>query len=236
MGFQRLGPPAALIPRLGVCICPPPSLAHPSDESLFDPKIIQGMIVFPGGFRYAESMNDLLELAPPQLAILIVPPRTTGLLLDLAADLAARGPLLVLDGGNRFNAYPVARRLSGTNALAHLRVARAFTCFQMLALLQTTETAGAPLLVLDPLATFNDENVPASERQYTFRRCVEELARLSRHRAVGIGLFNRPNPPEPAGGFISAENLAELASRTSDCRIYRLEPPLPAASLQPRLA
>jgi len=187
------------------------------------------MIVFSGNFRYAGGMDMLLDLAPPQLAVLIVPPRATGLLLDLAAELAARGPLLVLDGGNRFNAYPVARRLSGSTALAHLHVARAFTCFQMQALLQTTETDGPALLVLDPLATFNDENVPASERQYTFRRCVAELTRLSRRRPVGIGVLNRPDPM----GLI--EYLTEHTGRAGDCRIYRLEAAPAAASLQLRL-
>jgi hypothetical protein len=196
------------------------------DESLFDPKIIPGMIVFCSKFRYAGGMNVLLDLVPPQLAILIVPPRATALLLDLAAELAARGPLLVLDGGNRFNAYPVARRLNDSTALEHLQVARAFTCFQMQALLETTETDGPALLVLDPLATFNDENVPASERQYTFRRCVAELTRLSRRRPVGIGLLNRPDPL----GLIEY-----LIAHSRDCRVYRLESPPAAASLQLRL-
>lgn len=193
------------------------------------------MIVFLEKFRYAGGMKELLELAPPQLAILILPPHTTALLLELATDLAACGPLLVLDGGNRFNAYPIARRLRGTQALAHLRVARAFTCFQMLALLHATESTGVPLLVLDLLATFNDENVPASERKYTFRRCVDELTRLSQHRAVGVGVFNWPIQPELAGGFLSAEALAEQASRNGACHIYRLEPALPTTPIQPRL-
>jgi hypothetical protein len=163
------------------------------------------------------------------MAILIVPSRASGLLLDLAAELAARGPLLVLDGGNRFNAYPVARRLRGSTALAHLHVARAFTCFQMQALLESTATDGPALLVLDPLATFNDENVPASERQYTLRRCVVELARLSRLRPVGIGLLDRPDP------LGLSEYLVAHASRRGGCRVYRLETPPAAALLQPRL-
>jgi hypothetical protein len=187
------------------------------------------MIVFFRNFRYAGGMDVFLDLAPPQLAVLIVPSRAAGLLLDLAAELATRGPLLVLDGGNRFNAYPVARRLRGSQALARLHVARAFTCFQMLALLQATETDGPALLVLDPLATFHDENVPVSERQYTFHRCVAELTRLSRRRPVGIGLLSRPDPL----GMI--DYLAEHASRTGGCRIYRLESEPSAASLQPRL-
>lgn len=207
----------------------PPSLAHPADESFFDPKIIPGIIVFFASFRYAGGMDVLLDLAPPQLAVVIVPSQATGLLLDLAAELATRGPLLVLDGGNRFNAYPVARRLRGSQALAQLRVARAFTCFQMLALLQTTDTDGCALLVLDPLATFNDENVPAAERQYTFHGCVAELTRLSRRRPVGVGLLARADPL----GLI--DRLTEHASRAGSSRIYRLESPPPAASLQPRL-
>lgn len=180
-------------------------------------------------------MDDiLLDLAPPQLAILIVPSRATGLLLDLAAELAARGPLLVLDGGNRFNAYPVARRLRGSQALARLRLARAFTCFQMLALLQTTETEGGALLVLDPLATFNDDNVPAGERQYTFRGCVAELTRLSRRRPVGIGLIDRPDPLGLVDYLTEHTNRTD-PSRIGPCRVYRLEPEPAVVSLQPRL-
>jgi len=184
------------------------------------------MIVFCSEFGYAGGMDVLFNLVPPQLAILILPPRATGVLLDLAAGLAARGPLLVLDGGNRFNAYPVARQLNGAAALEHLQIARAFTCFQMQALLESTETGGPALLVLDPLATFNDENVPASERQYTFRRCVAELTRLSRCRPVGIGLLNRPDPL----GLVEY-----LIAHSRDCRVYRLEAEPPAVSLQPRL-
>jgi hypothetical protein len=187
------------------------------------------MIVLNDDFRYAEGMDFSLDLNPAQLAILIVPSRATELLLNLAAELADRGPLLVLDGGNRFNAYPVARRLHDPTALERLQVARAFTCFQMQALLQSTKTEGPALLVIDPLATFNDENVPASERQYTFRCCVAELARLSHSRPVGIGILDRPDPL----GLI--DYLVARASRSGDCRIYRLEAAPPAASLQPRL-
>jgi hypothetical protein len=191
------------------------------------------MIVFPAGFRYPGGMNILLDLDPPQLAVLIVPSRATGLLLDLSAELAARGPLLVLDGGNRFNAYPVARRLRSPQALAQLRVARAFTCFQMLALLQTTDTEGCALLVLDPLATFNDENVPAAERQYTFRGCVAELTRLSR-RPVGIGLIDRPDPLGLTDYLTEHANRTD-PSRIGPCRIFRLEPSPAEDSPQLRL-
>jgi hypothetical protein len=65
-------------------------------------------------------------------------------MLDLAARLALRGELRVLDGGNSFNAYTVARNLGRLvggggsaleEALQRIQVARAFTCYQVLTLL-----------------------------------------------------------------------------------------------------
>ena len=83
--------------------------------------------------------------------------------------------------------------------------------------------------MLDPLATFNDENVPPAERLYTFRGCVAELIRISRRRPVGVGLLARPDPL----GLIDI--LSERASRAGSCRIYQLESPPPPAASQLRL-
>src|SRR4030065_337535 len=62
-------------------------------------------------------------------------------LMGLAARLAQRAPLRVLDGGNCFNAYIVALALRQqttdvTAALERIRVSRAFTCYQMVTLLE----------------------------------------------------------------------------------------------------
>ena len=129
-------------------------------------------------------------------------------MLALAARLAWRGPLQVLDAGNRFNAYQVARFLRGDGAedfrqaLDRIRVARAFTPTQMLALLQATPASKDPTLVLDLLSTFYDESLPFSERQRTLLGCILELKQLSSAAPVVVSV--RPPPPsEPDPlGFI----------------------------------
>ena len=73
---------------------------------------------------------------------------------------ALRGPVTVLDGGNRFNAYLVARGARGqTELLERITVSRAFTCYQMLTLLETTHPLPRPILILDLLNTYYDESV-----------------------------------------------------------------------------
>lgn len=121
-------------------------------------------------------------------------------LFDEAAELALQGPLRVLDGGNCINVYPLARELRRrtTNlsaALRNVRLSRAFTCYQMLALLAETPADGTPTLVLDLLATFYDESVPLYESQRLLHLAVLELLRL---RAAGPLIVSARPPGQPA--------------------------------------
>jgi len=127
------------------------------------------------------------------------------LLLDLAASLALRGPLTVLDGGNCFNIYTVAQALrrGGGNmrqALGRIQVARAFTCYQMAALVcqalanSAVPEAAAPLMVLDFLNTFQDENVSLGERKRLLRSCLPALRQ--RCQAAPILISVRKEVPE----------------------------------------
>jgi hypothetical protein len=138
-------------------------------------------------------MNTLPELAPGRFSLLIVPHAAAQAFLELAAHLAWRGPLRVLDGGNCFNAYRVAGLLRQRTtrvrpALTRIRVARAFTCYQALALLQTSPEGPTPTLVLDLLSTFYDENVQLEERRRLLEASAAELHRLGRRAPVGVGV------------------------------------------------
>jgi hypothetical protein len=99
--------------------------------------------------------------AQPGFLVLVAPHAGRENMLVIAARLALRGPLRVLDGGNRFNAYLVARMLRYlgtddlTQSLRQIQIARAFTCYQMVKLLEETPVQGFPLLVIDLLDTFN---------------------------------------------------------------------------------
>jgi hypothetical protein len=141
------------------------------------------------------------------------------------AQLALQGPVRVLDGGNRFDAYPLARLIRRHTSeleetLQRIQVARAFTCYQMLALLAQTAEAPVPTLVLDLLATFLDENVALLERRYLLRQVVDHLVRLRGQAPIAISVS--PLSPE------QPRDLLEMLVEISD-RILRYEKPLPPA-------
>jgi len=112
-------------------------------------------------------------------------------MLACIATLALDRSVVVLDGGMLFNVYRVVMASHGvTRILNHIRFARAFTCYQMVSLLERTPAEEACVVILDLLSTFQDENVPAGERVRLLQTCLPHLARLSRGRGalVGVGL------------------------------------------------
>jgi len=134
----------------------------------------------------------------PRLSLVLGAHAAAVPMLELAARLAARGPLRVLDGGNRFNVYPEARSLrrltaDSAAALARIQLARAFTCYQMLTLLGESPAVVCPTLALDFLATFYDENVPLRESARLLNLALVELRRLSQDAPVVI---SARRPPE----------------------------------------
>jgi hypothetical protein len=90
---------------------------------------------------------ELLPLPAPGKFLLLVAPR--GILREavpeLIAQLALAGPLSILDCGNVFGAHRIARALRRAGpalqaGLENIRVARAFTCYQVVSLLAGTPT------------------------------------------------------------------------------------------------
>lgn len=110
-------------------------------------------------------------------------------MLSLIAALALENPLMVLDANNQFDAYRVARLIRRRTAnldpvLDRVFVARAFTCYQVVALFNQT----APLLhvVLDLLATFDDESVRPEECRRLLQLVLGRVRLLSHHAPVVI--------------------------------------------------
>jgi hypothetical protein len=159
-------------------------------------------------------------------------------MLILSARLARYGALQILDAGNQFNAYEVARSLRMESAedfqqaLERIRVARAFTPYQLLALLEATPTGpnrmypSAPTLVLDLLNTFYDDNLPQPERRRLLVRCTAELRRLSQAAVVVVSV--RPTPPAQEDPL----RLVEMVKEASD-EVLLFEEMAPV--VQPRL-
>jgi hypothetical protein len=134
--------------------------------------------------------------------------------------------VIMLDGANRFDPYMVssfARKalIPPERLLKRIRIARAFTCYQMatlmgeqLASLLRQEGATAQpqkpwVILLGPITTFLDEDVPEREVRPLFER---SLRRVEEMAVGGIPFFLfQPNPPNPPlvkggeGGFMSSK-------------------------------
>lgn len=148
---------------------------------------------------------------PRRLLLVIAPHAARPLMLELAARAALGSPLRVLDGGNQFNVYPVAQELRRHTAdlraaLQRIHVARAFTCYQMAALLEDSLPQAQPTLVLDLLSTFYDEDVRVEEASHLLKGCLAELRRLAQ---AGALVISARQPPEACADRAARAGLLE---------------------------
>jgi len=160
-----------------------------------------------------------------RLLVLTAPHAAAQLMLELAARLALSGELRMLDGGNRFNVYPVARTIRRytaelTAALARIQLTRAFTCYQAASMLADLPADNRPLLVLDLLTTFYDQSVNLDESRRLLAGCIPHLQRLS--AAAPVVVSAKPPAPLCPERTVLTEMLQEAASGA-----WQLEP-LPA--------
>ena len=137
----------------------------------------------------------------------------------VAGWMAGKGiEVIVLDGANRFNAYTVssfARRtlIPPEKLLKSIRIARAFTCYQMatlmgeqlISLLKQEEATKLRqrrwVILLGPLTTFLDEDVPEREVRPLFERSLRKIEGMA-SGGVPFLLFQShpPSPPLRKGG------------------------------------
>ncbi len=142
-------------------------------------------------------------------------------LRPLAAAAAAWGvargsKVLVVDAANRFDPYQLvrearARGLAPRDTLSRVQVARAFTCHQLVRLLQEglpyPLEPGTLLLVLGPVSLFYDEQVPLAERRRLFRDLISLLTSV---KAQAPLLLMQPTLPRGATNRHFGRLLAPL--------------------------
>ena len=188
--------------------------------------------------RTPEDMNSSLELKAGSWMLLVGPSSLNTSLLRGIAHLPVLVPAAqvqtqvgehagvhVLDGGNRFNGYTLARAAYGRQEILNrITVRRAFTCYQMLALLESTPASDGPFVILDLLRTFYDESVQAGERKRLLRACIAQMQRLEQ---AGGGLVS-VHPPALASPA-AVELLGMLQEAAADT--FFVQPPLMAAGL-----
>lgn len=139
-------------------------------------------------------MDLLPYLKNGSLIVSLVPhARHTSLIPDLIAELALCGPVTVLDGGNCFPAYRIAqlirRKSLQVNYISkRIFVRRAFTCYQMVNLLENTPACGYPHIILDLLSTFQDDQIKPNEADRLLTLCLSHIERLRLAAPVAIML------------------------------------------------
>lgn len=163
------------------------------------------------------DMNRLTIPEPHQCYVVIGGRTAASRLLDLAARLAIRGPLLLLDCGNRANPLPIVRELrrltnDPVRALGQIQTARAFTCYQAAALLEEAarRPMSYPVLIVDLLATFYDESVTLREGNRLLEqslRCITQI-----HAAVPSVISAQP----PRAAFPERAHFLEKVIQLAD--------------------
>lgn len=138
-------------------------------------------------------MEFLPVLRTGRLIVLCAPHAAREESAALAAELALRGPVIVLDGGNRFLPYRVThllrRRTADVTAASNrLFIRRAFTCYEMTSLLADTPALRQPYLILDPLNTFYDDHIPIHEADRLLKSCLGQIHRLRLSAPVVVTL------------------------------------------------
>ncbi len=164
--------------------------------------------------RYPAWMNLYPALKTGQLLVAIAPHAAREEATQLAVEVALRGPLTVLDGGNRITPYRIAHVLRKqivdiSTAANRLYIRRAFTCYQMLALLEDTPALKQPYLILDLLGTFYDDQVPDREVRRLLDLCLQQINRLCQVGPVAVMLA----PPVTIERSFLVEQVCERADQ-----------------------
>jgi hypothetical protein len=144
----------------------------------------------------------------------------SNLALELIARLALLYPVRVIVGGNRFDAHQLARiarrhTVQLDRILGRIEQARPFTCFQAIKLLEETQPI-TPLVALDLLTTFYDDNISDADSVRLVNVAIGHLRRLSRQAPVLVTL--RPSPSA------TRTHLVRLIQDSAD-RLYVYESP-----------
>jgi len=158
-----------------------------------------------------------------KISLVVAPRAVVGGLMTMLATLALRGRVLVVDGGNCFDAYALARTLRAQThqveaALKQVWLSRAFTCYQMVAMLAELPVDGTPVIVLDMLATFLDENVNFNKRLRLLESSLNLLRRISQGAPVAVWARSRT-----AANAEDQQLLAPLLETARD--IWELQTP-----------
>ena len=143
-------------------------------------------------------MNTLPDLASNSLQLVSQPSRlrlieTAGRqsegITELFAALAMRGSFYAIAGGEWIPTYALVQLIRRKTpevqqVLGRVRLARPFTCYQVLDLLEEVRPESDPILVLDFLHHFYNPDIQPDVRRRVLEHCCRHLQRLALSRPL----------------------------------------------------
>ena len=145
-------------------------------------------------------MNTLPDLAfnplqlvsqPSRLRLIETAGRQSEGITELFAVLAMRGSFYAIAGGEWIPTYALVqsirrRTTEVQQVLGRVRLARPFTCYQVLDLLEEVRPESDPILVLDFLHHFYNPDIQPDVRQRVLEQCCRHLQRLALSRPLVV--------------------------------------------------
>jgi hypothetical protein len=164
-------------------------------------------------------MNELIKLAiditqKRGLTLILTRDQARESKTTLIANSILKGPLFVVSGDEWLPSFILPRILRGYTTeikeiASRLHTVRASTCYRLFDSLAGLQSKGDPILIMDFLHTFYDEDIPVRTRLFKLRECCRELTRLAFYRPVIV--MTQEGEGEEYQKFIPA--LSPLAER-----------------------
>ncbi len=156
-------------------------------------------------------MTQFLDVHSRHWNLIVAPPPKK--LLIAIAFLARSMPLTVFDCGRRFDSSVVARAAQGRKEIVdNIKIQRAFTCFEAVKLLEQKQVRKTPVVILDFLATFYDENVKLSARNFLLQKSIQHFQRLSCFSGLAVSVYS---PAASGDSVVLYERLQSAAPSLS---------------------
>ena len=178
-------------------------------------------------------MNNLIKLAVGMtrnrgLNLILTMDKARQSKTDLIARLILNGPLFVISGDEWLPSFALTRTIRRhtthmKEVMSRLHTARASTCYRLWDSLASIPSQGEPILVLELLHTFYDDNLPIYTRLFRLRECCRELARLAFYRPVLVMM--REMAGEDYEKFIPALSPIVNNTLTLESEIERIKQP-----------
>jgi hypothetical protein len=143
---------------------------------------------------YPVGMNDIIKLtvdmtAKRGLVLLLTPDQARQSKTNLIGNLIIKGSLFVISGDEWLPSFLLSHRIRDCTTevktiMDRLHTVRASTCYRLYDLLTNIPSKGEPILVIEFLHTFYDDDIPLRTRLFRLRECCRELKRLAFYRPV----------------------------------------------------